>query len=58
MEIHEDSPPYWKQKVNGVDSGDDEAGEEAKVIQEVLLTCHQQVSSLLGTPVGLIGESG
>lgn len=41
-----------------MDSGDDEAGEEAKVIQEVLLTCHQQVSSLLGTPVGLIGESG
>lgn len=38
-----------------MDSGDDEAGEEAKVIQEVLLACHQQVSSLSGTLVGLSG---
>lgn len=37
VEIYEDSPPHWKQKVDSVDSGDDEAGEEAKVIQEVLL---------------------
>lgn len=58
MEIHEDSPPHWKQKVNSVDSGDDEAGEDAKVVPEVLLPCHQQVSSLSGTPVGLSGESG
>lgn len=58
MEIHEDSPPYWKQKMNSVDSGNDEAGDGAKVIQEVLLASHQQVSSLPGTPVGLSGESG
>ena len=41
-----------------MDSGDDEAGEDAKVMLEVLLPCHQQVSSLPGTPVGLSRESG
>lgn len=53
-EIHEDSPPSWKQKVC-VDSGEDKAGEEAKVNQELLLAWHQQISSLPGPPVGLSG---
>lgn len=36
-----------------MDSGGEDAGEEARVNQEIVLACHQQVSSLQGPPVEL-----